>query len=95
MTEFTEQTFGPDAMVDLDGNVFTRCIFDRCRMRYSGGPLPVFNGSSLKSVIWHWSGPAANALSFLSALHNSFGPAGRRDAEEMIARVKSGRHRSS
>jgi hypothetical protein len=94
MTEFTEQTFGPGVIVELDGNVYTRCVFDRCRMRFSGGPLPTFNGSKIKNVIWHWGGPAANALAFLSALHNHFGAPGRRDAEEMIRNIKSGKPRS-
>jgi len=95
MAEFTEQSFGKGTIVDLDGNIYTRCVFDGCRMRFSGGPIPTFAGSTIKNVIWTWHGPAANALTFLSALHNHFGAPGRRDADEMIRNIKSGKQRTS
>ena len=93
MAEFTDKTFGKGETVELDGNIYTRCTFEGCRMRFSGGTLPVFAGSTLKNVTWAWGGPAANALTFLSALHNHFGEPGRRDAEEMIRNIKSGNQR--
>jgi hypothetical protein len=94
MTEFTGQTYGRDMIVELDGNIYRRCIFDGCRMRFCGGPIPTFDDCIIKNVTWAWGGPAAKALEFLSALYNHFGAPGRRDAEEMIRNIKSGKHRA-
>ena len=94
MAEFTAQTYGKGMTVELDGNTYTRCTFEGCRMRFSGGPIPIFAGSTIKNVTWAWGGPAANALTFLSALHNHFGEQGRRDAEEMIRNIMAGKQRT-
>ena len=95
MTEYSGQTYGPGTTVDLDGNVFTKCVFERCRMRFAGGPVPTFADCRLNGVVWAFTGPAANAMTFLSALYNHFGEPGRRDAEEMIKNIKSGTRRTS
>jgi hypothetical protein len=94
MAEFIEQTYGPGVNVDLDGNAYTRCVFDRCRMHFSGGALPTFKDVKFRDVIWHWDGAAGNGLALLSALYNHFGPTGRRDAEEMIRNIRSGKMRT-
>ena len=94
MAEFVDQVFGRGVVVELDGNVYRRCKFEGARLRYSGGPAPAFADCTLVGVTWAFGGAAANALRFLSDLYNHFGELGRRDAEEMIRNIKSGRHRS-
>ena len=93
MAEYTGQTFDKGRAVEIDGNVYRKCIFDGARMRYSGGTMPTFDDCIIKNVTWAFGGPASNTLQFLSALHNHFGAPGRRDAEEMIGYIKSGKHR--
>jgi hypothetical protein len=94
MTEFTEQSYMSGVTVELDGNIFKRCIFDGCRMHFSGGPVPTFDDCIIKNVVWAFGGAAGRGIEFLSALYNHFGAPGRRDAEEMIRNIKSGKRRT-
>lgn len=95
MTEFIDKKYGMGITLELDGNVYRRCIFDGTRMRFSGGPIPTFDDCVIKNVTWAFGGPAGKGLEFLSALHNHFGVPGRRDAEEMIRHIKSGKLRAT
>ena len=94
MAEISNRTFGRGQVVELDGNTYRGCTFAGARMRFSGGALPSFSDCKIQNVTWAFGGAAGNAFMFLSALHNHFGPAGRRDALELIKNIMNGQHRS-
>lgn len=58
-----------DTTVVLDGSTFAGCTFDRCMLIFSG-LLPVhLEGCGFNECKWSFSGPAANTVGFMSAVH--------------------------
>jgi hypothetical protein len=41
--DFADRIF-TDEDITLDGNTFTRCVFDGCVLRYNGGPVGIIGG---------------------------------------------------
>jgi len=54
--------------VVLDGESFSRCEFDACRLVYSGGELPRFEQCSFVNCDWRFEGAAAQTLSVLKLM---------------------------
>ena len=54
--------------VVLDGEVFSGCEFDACRLVYSGGEPPQFERCSFTNCEWKFEGPAAQTLSCLKLM---------------------------
>lgn len=54
--------------VELDGESFSRCEFDGCRLVYAGGELPTFEQCRFVDCDWKFEGPAAHTLSILKIM---------------------------
>ena len=54
--------------IDLDGNEFIGCSFDKCTLIYSGGKPPLINDCSFNNVRFKFRGPAKNTVAFLKAM---------------------------
>jgi hypothetical protein len=52
----------------LDGEVFADCDFAACRMIYSGGEPPRFDGCRFDGCDWKFEEGAAHTLSFLKLM---------------------------
>lgn len=77
----TQQQKFTGVPVVLDGKTFTGCIFVKCTLMFSG-LLPVYLDScTFDSCQWEFSGPAANTLTFMSAMYHHTG------AVELIERT--------
>lgn len=63
--------------IQVDGNRYEECIFEECLIEYGGLGEVAFVNCRLNNVNWSFVGPAANTISFLSMLHNGFGPLGQ------------------
>ena len=61
-TAFTHET------VNLDGMTFEDCEFRKCRLIYSGGEAPIFEGCKFDTCEWRMDGPAADTLACLRAM---------------------------
>jgi hypothetical protein len=61
-TAFTHET------VNLDGMTFEDCEFRKCRLIYSGGEAPIFEGCKFDGCDWRLDGPAADTLACLRAM---------------------------
>jgi hypothetical protein len=73
------ETFS-NAKIALDGAYFENCKFERCILVYSG-LLPVtLQNNNFIDCRWEFSGPAANTVGFMQALHKG-------GAKELIERT--------
>ena len=61
--------------VSLDGEVFTDCEFRDCRMVYSGGKPPVFDGCRFDTCDWRFDDAAARTLAHLKVVWAAGGKA--------------------
>ena len=56
--------------VELDGETFSNCAFAACRLVYSGGEVPQFEGCRFDDCEWKFEEAAGHTLSFLKTLWN-------------------------
>jgi hypothetical protein len=61
--------------VVLDGQAFSQCEFQDCRLLYSGGEAPTFDNCKFQACEWKLDGPAAQTLAHLRAVWNAGGKA--------------------
>ena len=54
--------------VILDGEIFSNCEFAACRLVYSGGELPQFDGCRFADCEWKFEEAAARTLSYLKLI---------------------------
>jgi hypothetical protein len=54
--------------VMLDGESFSDCAFAACRLVYSGGELPKFEGCRFDDCEWKFEEAAAQTLSYLKLM---------------------------
>ena len=54
--------------VALDGEAFSNCQFAACRLVYSGGEPPQFDGCRFDDCEWKFEDAAANTLSYLKTM---------------------------
>jgi len=73
MAKFSNQLFGPDEEVQLDGNEFINCEFIGARIVYGGGAVPVVKGCDFERARFNWVGAAENTFRFLAELGASQG----------------------
>src|SRR5437588_10527763 len=74
--------------VEIDGNVFVGCVFDRTVLIYKGlAPVSmvecVFN-----NVEWAFDGPAANTLLFLKSIYHGIPDGGRQLVERIFEDIR-------
>lgn len=67
MADFISNTY-KNATVQLDGNNFVRCTFEKCRLEYSGGSPPSLIENSFIDCQWVFNEGAANTATFLRSL---------------------------
>jgi len=56
--------------VQLDGETFSQCQFAACRLIYSGGEPPKFDGCRFDDCEWKFEEAAARTLSYHKAMWN-------------------------
>ena len=66
MAEITDQTF-TDTEVHLDNQKYSRCVFIRCVLHYSGGPFHLEN-CDLQAPLVSFHGAALWTVHFLKTL---------------------------
>ena len=52
----------------LDGETFSDCAFEACRLVYSGGEPQKFEGCRFNDCEWKFEGAAAQTLSYLKLM---------------------------
>jgi hypothetical protein len=59
--DYVDRVF-TDEDITLDGNTFTRCIFDGCVLRYNGGSIHIVGGLKFRNGANVRFGPGVDAL---------------------------------
>jgi hypothetical protein len=78
--------------VEVDGNDYKNCTFEKCMMRFRGDGEPgSMIGSRITDCQWHFDGPAGNTIQFLTALYANGGA----DFVDALVRVIKGKSRSA
>jgi hypothetical protein len=57
--------------VELDGESFSGCEFDGCRLVYAGGAAPSFDNCRFVECEWKFEGAAAETLACLKLMWNA------------------------
>jgi len=83
MAQHSGATF-TDAIEAMDGNVYDRCTFNRCRIVYSGGSLPMLNNCQFNDCNWTLGDAAERTMIFLRLLYHGMGPGGQQLVEETL-----------
>ena len=86
MAQHSGATFN-DAIESMDGNVYDRCIFNRCRIVYSGGSLPMLNNCQFNDCSWTLGDAADGTMVFLR-LDITGWPGGQQLVEETLKGLK-------
>lgn len=85
-----KQTF-EDTTISLDGGSFYGCTFNRCKLQFSGLLSITLEGGRYNDCNWEFTGPAANTISFMTALYK----AGARDLIDGMFRTVRGEQATS
>lgn len=67
--QYSNRTF-KDETVELDGNRFIGCTFERCTLMYLGGPIPYLDSCHFDASPFVFEKGAGNALEFLRELYH-------------------------
>ncbi len=65
--KYENETF-TGSSVDLDGNEFIGCSFEKCTIVYSGGKPPLIGRCTFSDQRFEFRGAAANTVEFLKAM---------------------------
>lgn len=77
--------------IDVDGNTYEDCIFERCVLRFSGEALPTFRRCRFVNADWQFVGAATTVIAFLSQLGQDFGPSGVELLNSLFRQIKQSR----
>ena len=80
-TAFTRET------VQLDGETFYDCDFQKCRLVYAGGEAPVFTQCRFEDCDWKFEESAARTLEHMKAVWNA---GGKQQLQGLIKEITSG-----
>ena len=88
--EYRDKDFdGQDVL--LDGNTFSGCTFQNCRMIFRGTKGPKLSANHFKqNVQWSFDGPAGLTLQFMSAFYNGRGEGGKEMIEALFEQIRRG-----
>lgn len=83
MAKFFKRQFKNED-VHFDGNDYEYYSFEHCRLVYSGGDLPSFEGCSFLQSVFATEGAAERAVAFLKWLHAETAGSGQSLALQML-----------
>lgn len=81
-----DRKFINEAVV-LDGNEFSACQFEQCRMIYQGGEQPKLVQCHFTRCTWHLEEAALRTARFLRSVYHS-GPGGKELVEETLRHIR-------
>ena len=73
----------------MDGNTYTQCTFNDCRLVFRGGEIPIFAGCRLDRCIWLWEDAALRTIGFLRGIYSGMGVGGKQMVEEVVREIRT------
>jgi hypothetical protein len=77
-----------NASETIDGNIYTDCRFDNCKLVYRGGEMPRISGCHFENCQWQFEDAAERTLVFLRQLYHGMGPGGAQLVEATLAQLR-------
>jgi hypothetical protein len=68
----------------IDGNQYSECRFDNCKLVFRGGEIPHITGCHFENCTWHFEDAAERTLVFMQHLYHGMGPGGTQLIEATI-----------
>lgn len=88
--EYRDKDFSGEDVL-LDGNVFTGCTFRNCRLIFAARDVFQVGACNFnENIKWHFDGPAALTLQFLTAIYHEAGEGGRELVENTFKKIRRG-----
>jgi hypothetical protein len=82
----TATIFNHETVV-LDGEYFSDCEFQDCRMVYNGGEVPVFEGCRFNGCEWKFEDAAGRTLAYMKVV---WGAGGKAPVQALIKEITGG-----
>jgi hypothetical protein len=76
-----------DESVELSGNRFHGCTFERCKLVYRGDISPTFHDNHFIESVFVFADAAMRTIYFLSNIYHA-GPGGREVVEDTFERIR-------
>lgn len=73
MSTFRQNTFD-EVEIDTDGNEYVDCVFNKCKLIYQGGPIPVMNGCQFNDTGWFFDDAAGRTVSLIKEYAENVDP---------------------
>jgi hypothetical protein len=77
-----------NATETIDGNTYTDCRFDNCKLVYRGGEMPRIGGCHFENCQWQFEDAAERTLVFLRQLYHGMGAGGAQLVEATLAQLR-------
>ena len=85
--QFNDQRFTGSQEV-VDGNQYSGCNFDNCKIIYRGGVLPSMTNCGFNACTWHFEEGAERTLIFLRLIYHGMGEGGQTLVESAIKQIR-------
>lgn len=85
--EYQDQTL-VDTRVQVDGNKYSNCRFDRCAITFCGGAIPHIMDCTFNDCSWSFEDAAERTLQFMNLLYHGTGDHGRELIERTIEMIR-------
>jgi hypothetical protein len=72
----------------IDGNTYTDCRFENCKLVYRGGEIPRISGCHFENCQWQFEDAAERTLIFMRQLYHGMGPGGAQLVEATLAQLR-------
>ena len=72
----------------IDGNTYTDCRFDNCKLVFRGGEIPRISGCHFENCQWQFEDAAERTLIFMRQLYHGMGPGGAQLVEATLAQLR-------
>ena len=72
----------------LDGNVYRKCRFERCRLVYRGGQLPEMADCFFNECTWTFDDAADRTLIFLKNIFHGMGNGGKQIVQQTFDNIR-------
>lgn len=87
--DFRDTSFRDDR-VELDGNAYGGCRFQRCELVFSATAPVSLENCRFDQCTWTFEGPAALTIDFMTGLYHGMGEGGRKLIDDTIEAIMRG-----
>jgi hypothetical protein len=81
-----------DQIIQLDGNKYIRCKFQRCTLQFGGLADVSLENCEFHRSSWSFTEAAARTIQFMTGLYHGAGEGGRELIEKTFENIRQKRH---